>query len=434
LILFGGGAIEEKAEGMLGQYRVLDLTNERGFLCGKVLGDLGIDVIKIEKPEGDPARSIGPFYHDIPDPEKSLYWWAFNTSKRGITLDIETVDGQEIFKRLVRTADVIIESFDPGYMDRLGLGYAALSQINPRLIMASITGFGQTGSYRNYKAPDIVVWALSGQGYVTGDPDRAPLVPSFPIAYFFGAMAAAVGALMALYHRGITGEGQQVDVSAQLGLAWAVGPEPQGLWDGDKIIAKRSGRMWLRAQISAGAKINYIRIPLKYQCKDGAVRFFPFVQPGMLPSVRALTQWVIDEGMASETLKHVDWSKIDWQTITQDAVDEITESFSRLFIKHTKAELWERAQKMGIQLYPLLTPKDMLEFQQLRLREYWEEVEHPELGTTITYPGAFAKMTETPCKIERRAPLIGEHNQEIYIKELGLSTEELLLLKQAKVV
>jgi benzylsuccinate CoA-transferase BbsE subunit len=434
LILFGGKAVEDKVEGMLSQYRVLDLTNERGFLCGKVLGDLGADVIKIEKPGGDSARSIGPFYRDIPDPEKSLYWWAFNTSKRGITLDIETVDGQEIFKRLFRTADVIIESFDPGYMDKLGLGYAGLSQINPRLVMASITGFGQTGPHKNYKAPDIVLWALSGDGYVTGDPDRAPLMPSFPIAYFFGAMEAAIGTLVALYHRGITGEGQQVDVPAQLGLAWAMGPETHGLWDVDKYIVKRSGGMWLRAQTGTGTKVHFISIPLIYQCKDGAVRFFPFVQRGMLPSVRAMTQWVIDEGMASETLKHVDWSRVDWQTITQDTVDEITGSFSRFFITHTKAELWEGAQKMGIQLYPLLTPKDMLEFPQLRFREYWEEVEHPELRTTITYPGAFAKMTEAPCKIERRAPLIGEHNQEIYVKELGLSTEELLLLKQAKVV
>ena len=108
---------------MLSGYRALDLTDEKGFLCGKILGDLGVDVIKIEKPGGDPARRIGPFYHDTPDSEKSLYWFAYNTNKKGITLNLETTDGQEIFKKLVSSADFIIESFSPGYMAGLGLDY-----------------------------------------------------------------------------------------------------------------------------------------------------------------------------------------------------------------------------------------------------------------------------------------------------------------------
>jgi benzylsuccinate CoA-transferase BbsE subunit len=427
--------MEEKAEGMLSPYRALDLTNERGFLCGKLLGDLGADVIKIEKPGGDPARSIGPFYHDVPDSQKSLYWMAFNVNKRGITLDIETADGQEIFKRLVGNADFVIESFDPGYMDKLGLGYSMLGQINPGIIMVSITGFGQTGPYKDYKAPDIVVWALSGEGYVTGDPDRAPLAPSFPIAYFFGALQGAIGTMVALSHRNITGEGQHVDVSTQLSLAWPTGPEVQGLWDVNRVIVKRSGRMWLRPQIgTTSAEVKYISIPRIYQCKDGAVNFFPFVEVGFLPSTMAMTEWVVSEGMASEALKEVDWKTFDWQTVTQDTVDEITQSLRRFFITHTKAELWEGAQERGIQLYPLLTPKDMLEFPQLIVREYWAEVEHPELGATVTYPGAFAKMVEAPIRLWHRAPLIGEHNEQIYVKELGLSTEELLFLKQAKII
>ena len=125
----------KKDKGILSPYRVLDLTNEYGFICGKLLADLGADVIKIEKPGGDPARSIGPFYHDIPDPEKSLSWWAFNTSKRGITLNIETADGREIFKKLVRHADIVLETFAPGYMDQLGLGYSALSQVNQNIMV-----------------------------------------------------------------------------------------------------------------------------------------------------------------------------------------------------------------------------------------------------------------------------------------------------------
>jgi crotonobetainyl-CoA:carnitine CoA-transferase CaiB-like acyl-CoA transferase len=426
--------MKENVEGVLGVYRILDLTNERGFFCGKLLGDMGADVIKIEKPGGDPARSIGPFYHDIPDPEKSLNWWAFNTNKRGITLDIETVDGQEILKQLVKTADVLIESFEPGYMDKIGLSYATLSEINPKLIMASITGFGQKGPYNNFKSSDIVLWALSGQAYVTGDSDRAPLMPAFPISFLLGSLGAAIGIVVAFCHRGITGEGQHVDAPALLGLAWTVGPEVHGLWEGDKEIVTRSGRIWKRAQTGKDDDIKYINVPIIYPCKDGAIRYITFLQPGMLPSARALTQWIIDDGVASETLKQTDWSTFDWQTVDQKTVDEITESYSRFFLRHTKAELWEEAQKRGIQLYPLLSPKDMLEFEQLSSREYWTDIEHPELGTSITYPGAFLNFVGKPCKIERRAPLIGEHNQEIYCNELGLSTDELLVLKQSNIV
>jgi crotonobetainyl-CoA:carnitine CoA-transferase CaiB-like acyl-CoA transferase len=426
--------MDSSTGGMLSPYRVLDLTNERGFLSGKLLGDLGADVIKIEKPEGDPGRRLGPFYHDAPDPEKSLYWMGFNTNKRGITLNLQTADGREIFKRLCQTADIVIESFDPGYLDGLGLGYATIREVNPGIIMASITGFGQSGPYRDFKAPDIVLWALSGLGFVTGDPDRPPISPGYPISYFFSAIQAVIGSLIALYGRGITGRGQYVDAVTLLGLAWATGPEVQGLWPTNRQIVKRTGRIWPRPQVGAGGEVNYINVPLIYPCQDGAVKFFPFVEPGMLPSTNGLTQWVIQEGMASETLQQVDWSTWNWQTVAQDTVDEITQSFGRFFMKHSKSELWEGAQQKGIQLYPVFTPKDMLEFPQLTIRQYWQEVEHPELGTSIVYPGAFTKLADGSCEIRRRAPLIGEHNEEIYVRELGLSKEELARLKQAGVI
>jgi len=425
----------QNTEGLLSPYRVLDLTNERGFLCGKLLGDLGADVIKIERPGGDPARALGPFYHDELDPEKSLYWWAFNVNKRGVTLDIETADGQAILKKLVAKADFVLESFDPGYLQKLGLGYESLSAINPGIIMASITGFGQTGPYSDYKSSDITIWALSGEAYLTGDPDRAPLSPSFPVSYFFAATSAAAGVLIALCQRALTGIGQQVDAPAQLGVAWACGPEMPGLWEVDKAIVKRSGGFWRRAQTGASNEdIKYVSIPVVYPCKDGNVRFVPFIDAGMLPSTVGMSKWVIEEGFASETLKRFDWSALDWQTVSQETMDEVMGSFSRFFPTHTKAELWEGAQKRGITLCPLLTAKGMAEYEQLRVREYWAEVKHPELETTVTYPGAFAKISEAPCVIERRAPLIGEHNEEVYVKELGFSREQLLALRQGKII
>ena len=137
---------------LLESFRVLDLTDDKGFFCGKILGDLGADVIKIEKPGGDPARRIGPYYRNIPDPERNLHWFAYNLNKRGITLDIETADGKELFKRLARTSDFVIESTLPGYMDQLGLGYPDLSALHPRIIMTSITHFGLTVRTRTIKA------------------------------------------------------------------------------------------------------------------------------------------------------------------------------------------------------------------------------------------------------------------------------------------
>jgi len=164
-----------KIEQLLGSYRVLDLSDEKGMFCGKFLGDFGADVIKIEPPGGSPARNIGPFYHDIPDPEKSLFWFAYNSSKRGITLNIETSDGQEIFKRLVKTADFIVETFTPGYMESLGLGYDTMNRINPRIIVCSITPFGQTGPYKDYKSSDLIALATGGLLYICGDPERPPV-------------------------------------------------------------------------------------------------------------------------------------------------------------------------------------------------------------------------------------------------------------------
>ena len=154
---------------LLGSCRVLDLADEKGLFCGKVLGDFGADVIKIERPGGDPARNIGPFYKDIADSEKSLFWFATNTSKRGITLDIGTPDGKELFRRLVKTADIVVESFEPDYMDYVGLGYSDLKKVKSDIIVTSITPFGQTGPYAYYQATDLIGAAMGGMARILGD-------------------------------------------------------------------------------------------------------------------------------------------------------------------------------------------------------------------------------------------------------------------------
>ena len=411
---------------MLSPYRVLDLANEQGLFCGKILGDLGADVIKVERPGGDPARNLGPFYHDEPDPEKSLFWWAFNTSKRGITLDIDTVDGQEIFKRLVKSADAVIESFPVEYMDRLGLGYPALEKLNPGIILVSITPFGQTGPYKDFKAPDIVAFALGGRMYSIGDADRPPVrISHHSQAYLHAGGEGAVGAMLALYHREMTGEGQQVDVSIQASVAQIL--QGSSVWDAVKEFPRRGGMV-----PSTGRPARFKHI---WPCKDGHVIWAywgggPLARRFTMP----LIEWMDSEGIAVDFLKEFDWENLNLAEVSDELAKRMQEPVAEFFMTHTRAELLEGAVKHHAMLGPVATTEDTLESVQLAARKYWAEVEHPELRTYITYPGAFVKASEAPPRISQRAPLIGEHNQEVYEKELGLSKEEILTLKTANVI
>src|SRR2546427_9539362 len=214
-------------EGMLSPYRVLDLTDERGLLCGKILADLGADVIQVEPSTGNPARRIGPFYQDEVHPERSLFWWAYTSNKRSITLNLTTADGRALLKRLIQAADFLIESGAPGEMAALGLGYGDLAALNPALIVVSITPFGQDGPYATYQAPDLVGMGLGGFMYVTGDPDRPPVRVGFPHFYLHCAAAGAAGGRIAHAQRVLTGQGQQVDVSCQAAVGRALGGGPQ---------------------------------------------------------------------------------------------------------------------------------------------------------------------------------------------------------------
>jgi crotonobetainyl-CoA:carnitine CoA-transferase CaiB-like acyl-CoA transferase len=196
-----------KADPFLKPYRILDLTEYGCMIGGRILGDLGADIIKIEPPGGSPSR-IAPYYKNLPDPEKSLYWFAYNMNKRGVTLDINKAEGQKVFKRLVKTADVVIESFDVGVMEQLGIGYNDLCKVKPDIIVTSITPFGQNGPKAHYKGCDLVAWASGGYLYVCGDPDRPPVWISFPQASLHAGAEAASGTMAAIWHRNRTGEGQ----------------------------------------------------------------------------------------------------------------------------------------------------------------------------------------------------------------------------------
>ena len=417
---------KEMKEGMLSGYRILDLTDEKGVLCGKLLGDLGADVIKIERPGGDSSRNMGPFFKDDHHPEKSLYWYAYNSSKRGITLNIETRDGAEIFRKLLKTADVVLESFTPGYLDKLGFGYSSLSKIHPSIILTSITPFGQSGPYSEFKGADIVCWALSGKLLLTGDADRPPVhISHVPHSWFHGSADGAVGTAMALFRRGISGNGQQVDVSIQESME-KVGYLSHLIWTLSKEEA------WRGPMMKTPPKNTITHFV--WECKDGFVLFYPFSGPMGPAATKPVVDYMQSEGMADEFIAQLDWSQLDWGETSQSRADKIQSYFTRFFKSKTKDELFNESLNRRLMIQPINTPRDILEHPQLQSRQYWQAVEHPDLNQVITYPGGFIRSSETSCETRRCAPLIGEHNHEIYKGELNLSASQLGILKQAGVI
>lgn len=421
----------------LSDIRVLDLAGEPVWYCGKLLAELGADVIKIEPPGGDPGRRIGPFYHDEVDPEKSLYFFAHNTSKRSITLNVATADGQALFRRLAATADVVIETFPPGFLDSIDLGYQALAQVRPGIILASITGFGQWGPHSHYKGPDIVAVAMSGMMYIAGFPEDPPNRPYGNQSHYCASIQAATGILIALLHRDRTGEGQQVEVSMQEALSMNQETAMQ-YWDIRGDLRKRTG--------------NERRLPAIgiYECKDGHMAFYVGI-PGFGAPWPALLQWMAEEGMAEDLLSPK-WQglfqEMDMRLIAQlyfghDAelvaqwkprLSHVDEVLARFVRAHTMREMYEEGQRRGLLVAPCNTPKDIVENPQLNYRQWFASASHPELDATLTYPGPPYRLSDTPWRLRSRPPLIGEHNQEIYCRELGLSAEQLAALSGAGVV
>jgi crotonobetainyl-CoA:carnitine CoA-transferase CaiB-like acyl-CoA transferase len=410
--------------GLLSGFRALDLTDEKGFACGKILASLGVDIIKIEKPGGDPTRNIPPFYQDIPDPEKSLYWFAFNSDKQSITLNLETSQGHDLFMKLVKKSDFVLESFPPGYMNRLGLGYEALSQVNPRIIMTSITPFGQKAPYSHYKSCELVVAAMSGVLETTGDPDRPPVKESPNSVYFPANAAAALGTVISHYNREISGEGQQVDVSIH---ECAASRNINSLlsWIFDKRLIKRSGAINL---------LGRIRSRWIWPCQDGYIYWYLLGGKIGASSNRALSQWIDEDGIENPLGQVANWDEFDRATLTEERNDAFEEAIGKFFLKHTKKEIAEEGWKRGINAAVVNNPADVLEDQHLAARDYWTDLDYPELGITLAHPRHFFLCNGTENYVRRRAPLIGEDNDEIYGKELGLSNSEIAALKETNVI
>ena len=414
------GLLEDK---ILENIKVLDLSTEEGFFCGKLLGDMGADVVKVEPPDGDPARKKGPFYKDIIDPKKSLYWFALNNNKRGITLDITSNQGGEILKKLIKWADVVIQT--PVINEGRGYNYKDLRDLKQGIISVSITPFGSKGPYKDFKTSELMSIGMCGWLYLCGDTDRQPVQISCPQAYYNAGMDGAVGAMLALYDREITGNGQEVEISIQRSLV-ICSFQSIPYYEVGHSIPKREGPY----RILAG----YIKQRQSWPCKDGFISFSLIGGGAGEKTMSGLVGWMQEEGMSNEFIEKIEWKGLDLARTDRNFMAQIEQALEQFFLTHTMAELYEGSLKRRIMLYPVSNTREIYENKQLLERDFWEDVKHPELKDPISYPGPFGKFTETPLEISRPAPLPGQHNEEIYIKELGFTLNDLELFKKNRII
>ncbi len=406
---------------MLEGFRVLDCSAESGFLVGKILGDMGADVVKLETPGGDSARR-GPYLGDIVDPERSLLWLSLNTSKRGITLDLESERGRDLFRRLVPRFDVVLESARPGTFDERGLGFESLRQANSGLVWCAVTPFGQTGPYASYRASDISIVAMGGNAHVTGWLDRAPIRCTMPTGHYHAAPEAALGITLALYGREDTGRGQFVDVSMQESQLQALLSGPSQFEAAPERYADRH---------RAGDRMGKSREI--WAVKDGYVSFGLRGGASRIPNLEATVQWMNECGMAPEWLLDHDWAHYNHNTMSTLDFAPFEEAFGAFFASKTMRELFEGAVDRRVLLAPCNDAREISEHQQLRSRDLFVTLDYPELGASIEHPAFFAKASRNGIRVRMRAPRIGEHNTEIY-GEIEVGADELAELRREGVL
>lgn len=395
--------------------KVLDLTHSiAGPFCTKLLADHGADVIKIERPgAGDIARRAGPFPGDVPHPEKSGLFLYLNTNKRGITLNLKQHTGVHIFEDLLEQSDILVENFRPGVMGRLGLDYETLKKIKPGLVMTSISDFGQTGPYRDWKGSEITLYALSGQMSKQGDPDREPLKHALNIfQYFAGEVASVVTVAAGIRSLLNEGEGEHIDVSI---LETILGDVQNHIADyaysgnvGSRTVAKNSV---LYPYGAFPAKDGYV----VFQGKGGGTRWVPrlFAMMGK-PELKDDPRFSSPANLAKNS-------------------DDFYAIFYSWLIERSKREIFEEAGKARYPAGALFTVAELLSDPQYRERGYFVDIEHPIAGK-LTYPGALFKTSEGGDGTRSPAPLLGQHNVEVYGGRLGYSAQDQVVLRNQGII
>ena len=413
--------------GPLAPFRVIDLTNELGQLAGRMLGDLGAEVIKVEPPGGDESRFIGPFRADSVDPEESLHWWTFNSNKLSATLDITSERGRELFSQLLDTADFLLETCPPDAAAALGLGVEEIRASHPKLVHTSITPFGRDGPYANWKATDLVGTAMGGLSSLCGAPGRPPIRPTASQGYTQVSAQAVVGSLIAHYRRTKTGRGQHVDQSMQEAVTFTH-DNASPTWD---IRGVNNGRPGNGREIGGYKSGQYV-----YECADGYVAALSY--GGLFGlTARQTIEWLDRHGMARDLTSDEWLAKLDATTgllipPAGDDADYLNDTLVAFCKRFPRAQLVAEAQQIRNGWGIVHTPKDLLENEHLAERDYWQEVDHGDAH--VAYPGPWAKLGKTPLTVRHRAPLIGEHNDYVYGDLLGLSDDEIRLLASESVI
>ena len=385
---------------MLSPYRVLDLTDQRGELCGMILGDLGADVIRVEPPQGSDARRSGPMQGGGPKAERSLQFRAYNRNKRSIALDLTADEGCAAFSQLVAGADFVLESGPPSLLGAAGFGFDELRRANPRIVAVQITPFGSDGPYAHFPASDLTIAALGGPMSLQGVADRAPVRVTVPQVWRHAGAEAAAAAMIAHARMIRTGEAQLVDISAQAAMTWTM-MNGMGAAAVDQDYV-RNGSM---------LQLGVITLPCVFECKDGYV-----VAATGGVALPLMIQWLIDEQAVDSS-----WAEEDWSTYTTrllsgqpvgKQVGEIFGSTGEFLAARTKAALLQGGLERGVTMAPVNSVDDLLALPHLSERGAWESITLPD-GRCVRGPGAFASASKTTIGTRRPSPRLDEHGEEI---------------------
>lgn len=399
--------------------RVLELAGPMSQYCGKLFAELGADVIFIEPPGGSEVRAAAPFIGDEPGPERSLPFCYFNTSKRGITLDLEKPEGQGIFRELAAIADLVIDTTKPGTLARWGCDYDRLAAQKPELVLTSITPFGQTGPYAQYEAEDLIGLATGGFLYLGGYTDSPPVGAHGNQAYLGASMYGAVAAMLAITRAELTGAGEHVDVSMQECMVMAMETAVQ-FYDLEGKVRQRHADV----QRFAGTGV--------FECRDGYL-YMMASGIGVNKFWPLSLQWLVDEKVPGvERLQGEEWNSVEYVG-TEEAKRIFAEVFGPWAKTRTKAYLYAEGQRRHIPLAAINTPADLLSSTQLAHREYFVKLPHPELNAPMVMPGAPYRLAATPWRLKGPAPRVGEHNAEVY-GELGIDARRVAALVVEEVI
>ena len=398
----------DRPSGLLNNLHVLDLgQGVSGPFCARLLADQGAEVIKAEPREGDPARRLGPFAGDEPHGEKSIPFLYLNTNKRSITLDPSTVAGRTLLHALLRWADVLVENFEPRLRSSLGLDDESLREVNPRLVVTSITSFGSSGPYCDWKATDLVTSAVSGLMYHSGDGDREPLRSALSQSLYVAGINGAAATLVALYHRLSSGLGGRVDVSVAECMTAHL---PQS-------TASYAYTGGLRGRRPAhGASLEEIM-----QCQDGHV----VVSAQGSQPFRAVADL-----LGVEELKGPPFSTAEGRIVNGEALERLVlDGLARW----QKDDLFHAANKQGLVFGLAQGPDDLYRCPHLQEREFFVSVHHPVAGNA-EYPGDLIRLSEGSFGTRSPAPLLGEHNAAVYKEIVGLDEAEIVRLSNLAVI